>query len=60
MLDTAEQEESGPFTDINDDKDEIEENKIVLENSYIAYTAILCLSCALLLCDAVHVCACAT
>ena len=29
-LDTAEQEESGPFVDINDGKEETEENEIVL------------------------------
>ena len=31
-LGTAEQEESGPFTDIDDNKDEIAENEIVLED----------------------------
>ena len=29
-LGTAEQEESGPFTDIDNDKDEIEENEILI------------------------------
>ena len=31
-LGTAQQEESDPFADIDDDKDEMEENEIVLED----------------------------
>ena len=31
-LGTAEQEESGPFTNIDNDKDKIEENEILLED----------------------------
>ena len=32
MLGTTEQEESGLFTDFDNDKDEIKENEIVLED----------------------------